>query len=65
MLVLIVDCMYLSSDAASVGNMGEEEFGGGLDSGSFMAHLAADEAAVQEANRLMLVSRMYMYMYVG
>ena len=51
--------MHLSSDAASVGNMGEEEFGGGLDSGSFMAQLAADEAAVQEANRLMLVSTMY------
>ena len=36
--------------------MGEEEFGAGLDSGSFLAHLAADEAAVQEANKLMLVS---------
>ena len=49
-------CLSFSSDAASVGNMDGEEFGGGLDSGSFMAHLVADEVAVQEANRLMLVS---------
>lgn len=36
--------------------MGDEEFGGGLDSDSFMAQLKADEVAVEEANKLLLVS---------
>lgn len=44
------------SDAGSVEEMKDEEFGTRLDSGSFLTHLAADEAAVQEANKLMLVS---------
>ena len=51
------------ADAASVEEMGEEEFGGGLDSDSFMARLEADEAAIQEANKLMLVSS-YAYVHV-
>ena len=34
----------------------EEEFGERLDSDSFMACLEADEVAVQEANKMMLVS---------
>ena len=37
-------------------SVGQEEFGAGLDSGAFLAHLEADEAAVQEANKLLLVS---------
>ena len=48
-----------SSDAGSVQEMGDEEFRRGLDSGSFMAHLEADEEAVQEANKLMLVSSVH------
>ena len=43
-------------DAGSVGSVGQEEFGAGLDSGTFLAHLEADEAAVQEANKFLLVS---------
>ena len=43
-------------DADSVASVGQEEFGVGLDSGAFLAHLEADEAAVQEANKLLLVS---------
>ena len=45
--------LHFFSDAVS---MEEMEFGTRLDSGSFLAHLAADEAAVKEANKLMLVS---------
>ena len=37
-------------------DMGEEEFGQALDSESFLDQLKADEAALQEANKLLLVS---------
>lgn len=50
---------YFFSDAVNMEEMKDEEFGTRLDSGSFLAHLAADEAAVQEANKLMLVSLNY------
>lgn len=50
---------YFFSDAVNMEGMKDEEFGTRLDSGSFLAHLAADEAAVQEANKLMLVSLDY------
>ena len=36
--------------------MGDEEFGGGMDSDSFIAQLKADEAALEEANKFLLVS---------
>lgn len=47
---------YLSHFFSDAVSMEEMEFGTRLDSGSFLAHLAADEEAVQEANKLMLVS---------
>ena len=36
--------------------IGDEEFGGGMDSDSFVAQLRADEAALEEANKFLLVS---------
>ena len=46
----------LSADTGSNASLGGEEFEVGQDSASFLARLAEDEAAVQEANKLMLVS---------
>ena len=36
--------------------MGVEEFEGGMDCDSFVAQLRADEAALEEANKFLLVS---------
>ena len=38
--------------------LGNEEFKGVMDSNSFMAQLKADEAALEEANKFLLVSEL-------
>ena len=49
----VISVLSPPPDTASVG---EEEFRMELDSASFQARLAEDEAAVQEANKFLLVS---------
>ncbi|CAI8051329.1 Centrosomal protein of 192 kDa [Geodia barretti] len=43
-----------SEDVVGEVVMGDEEFGGGMDSDSFVAQLRADEAALEEANKFLL-----------